>query len=149
MGKSAKQLFSEVEKKHQTMPFTLRALEDESKSRMGVKECVEHQLLDPYTVLYEKDSELVAQFKFTVLLMPNGPLRITGVGCSAGEGGKIEFDQDLFSSELSVENEEMKALLATSASRKATKKKKKKAVQQASDDVAAGGGHEAEEAVER
>jgi len=29
-------------------------------------------LLHPYPVMYEKSGELVAQFKTTVLLMPNG-----------------------------------------------------------------------------
>lgn len=39
---------------------------------MGIKECLNHGLLHPYPVLYEKSGELVAQFKATVLLMPNG-----------------------------------------------------------------------------
>jgi len=117
--KASKQFFSEVEKKHQCMPFTLRALEEESKARLGVKECVEHNLVEPYAVLYEKEGEVVAQFKFTVLLLPNGPLKITGV----------DFDSEMYESSHSVEDEEMKALLATSASRKTQKKNKKKAVQ--------------------
>ncbi|XP_076341916.1 uncharacterized protein LOC143242421 [Tachypleus tridentatus] len=70
--------FSEVEKKFGNMPFTLRALEDEKKARMGVVECVNHKLIEPFTVLYEKEGELVAQFKFTVLLMPSGSHKITG-----------------------------------------------------------------------
>merc|ERR1712071_389676 len=49
------------------------------KARMGVVECVAHKLLEPFHVLYEKPSEMVAQFKFTVLLMPNGPQKITGI----------------------------------------------------------------------
>ncbi|RXM91436.1 Proliferation-associated protein 2G4 [Acipenser ruthenus] len=83
-----------------------RAFEDEKKARMGVVECAKHDLLQPFTVLYEKEGEealslsapvpstvssspiepscitlppreFVAQFKFTVLLMANGPMRIT------------------------------------------------------------------------
>ena len=42
---------------------------------MGVTECARHELLSAYPVLYEKDGEFVAQIKYTVLLMPNGPLR--------------------------------------------------------------------------
>ena len=42
--------------------------------------------------------EFVAQFKFTVLLMPNGPVRIT----------QGPFNADLISSEYSVEDEELK-----------------------------------------
>ena len=52
------------------------------------------------TALYHLllSGEFVAQFKFTVLLMPNGPMRITG----------LPFDADLFTSEHSVEDEELK-----------------------------------------
>ena len=42
--------------------------------------------------------ELAAQFKFTLLLMPNGPMKITG----------LTFDESLFESENSVTDEEMK-----------------------------------------
>ena len=49
--------------------------------------------------------------------MPNGPMKITG----------LPFEAELYQSEHSIEDEELKALLATSASRKAAKKKKKKA----------------------
>lgn len=45
--------------------------------------------------------ELVAQFKFTVLLMPTGTLRITG----------LQFDTDLYSSEHSVTDPEIKVFL--------------------------------------
>ncbi|XP_076341893.1 proliferation-associated protein 2G4-like isoform X2 [Tachypleus tridentatus] len=76
--KASVAFFSEVEKKFGNMPFTLRALEDEKKARMGVVECVNHKLIEPFTVLYEKEGELVAQFKFTVLLMPSGSHKITG-----------------------------------------------------------------------
>ena len=61
---------------------------------MGVVECLKHNLVEPFSVLYDKEGEwavldgddvmttpplcvgeFVAQYKFTVLLMPNGPLR--------------------------------------------------------------------------
>ena len=42
--------------------------------------------------------EFVAQFKFTVLLMANGPLRITN----------SLFEPDLYKSELEVEDPELK-----------------------------------------
>ena len=44
---------------------------------MGIVECLTHKVMEPYPVLYEKEGKVVAQFKFTVLIMPNGPLRIT------------------------------------------------------------------------
>ena len=42
----------------------------------------------------EKDGEHVAQFKFTVLLMPNGPHKITG----------LPLDLDIVESEKSIED---------------------------------------------
>lgn len=36
---------------------TLRAFEDESKARLGVVECAKHELLQPFTVLHEKEGE--------------------------------------------------------------------------------------------
>lgn len=115
--KTSRMFFSEVERRFDAMPFTLRAFEDESKARLGVVECAKHELLQPFSVLHEKEGEHVAQFKFTVLLMANGPLRITS-GL---------FEPELYKSEYEVQDPELKALLQSSASRKAQKKKKKKA----------------------
>ncbi|XP_064408413.1 proliferation-associated protein 2G4 isoform X2 [Latimeria chalumnae] len=115
--KTSRAFFSEVERRFDTMPFTLRAFEDEKKARMGVVECAKHELLQPFNVLYEKEGEFVAQFKFTVLLMPNGPMRITSG----------PFESELYKSEFEVQDAELKALLLSSTSRKTQKKKKKKA----------------------
>ena len=72
-------LFPQVGKQFGTMPFNLRSMEDEKKARMGVVECVTHKLIEPFQVLFDKEGSHVAQYKFTVLLMPNGPHKITGV----------------------------------------------------------------------
>ncbi|MQM05720.1 hypothetical protein Taro_038530 [Colocasia esculenta] len=53
-----------------------RALE-EKRARLGLVECVNHDLLQPYPVLHEKSGDFVAHIKFTVLLMPNGSDKIT------------------------------------------------------------------------
>jgi len=42
--------------------------------------------------------EFVAQFKYTVILMPNGPLKITG----------LPFEADMYKSEHSVQDEDLK-----------------------------------------
>ncbi|MCD1171900.1 hypothetical protein KPL84_02035, partial [Bacillus anthracis] len=57
----------------------LRYFEDEKRAKMGVNECVNHKLVEPFQVLYEKPSEFVAQFKFTALVMPNRTIKITGL----------------------------------------------------------------------
>jgi len=115
--KTSRAFFSEMERRFDRMPFTLRAFEDEGKAKLGVIECAKHELLQPFTVLQEKEGEFVAQFKFTVLLMANGPLRITN----------SLYEPELYKSDFDVEDPELKTLLQSSASRKAQKKKKKKA----------------------
>ncbi|XP_034022550.1 proliferation-associated protein 2G4-like isoform X2 [Thalassophryne amazonica] len=114
--KTSRTFFSEVERRFDAMPFTLRAFEDEAKARLGILECAKHELLQPFSVLQEKEGEFVAQFKFTVLLMANGPHRITNG----------PFDPDFYKSEHEVQDPELKTLLQSSASRKSQKKKKKK-----------------------
>jgi len=73
---ASRTLLGEVIKKYPSLPFTLRSLEAKN-ARLGLPECVNHDLLQPYPVLHEKQSALVAQFKATVLLMHNGSDRIT------------------------------------------------------------------------
>jgi len=118
--KASRAFYSEVCNKFTMMPFTLRAFEDEKKAKLGVAECANHELITPYSVLYEKDGEYVAQFKFTVLLMPNGPLRIT-------HGA---WDPEFIQSEYSIKDEELKTILSSQVSKKSQKKKKKKATVQ-------------------
>lgn len=121
--KTSRVFFSEVNNKFMTMPFTLRAFEDEKQAKLGVVECVKHGLLEPFNVLWEKEGEYVAQFKFTVLLMPNGPIRIT----------QGPYDSEVIDCENSIKDEKIKAILATSANRRTQKKKKKKATGKAAD----------------
>ena len=78
--KASRAIFSEINKKYPTMPFTSREIGKDkpaSQARLGLVECLNHELLHPYPVLHEKEGEVVAHFKATVLLMPNGVDRIT------------------------------------------------------------------------
>ena len=86
---------------------------------------------------FEKEDEIVAQFKFTTLLMPNGPLRITG----------LPFDVAQYESEKKIDDEEIlvrskcifridiydifQKVLAQSTSKKSKKKNKKKQAKKA------------------
>merc|ERR1711865_452041 len=112
----ARQFLSEVNKRFPALPFSLRQIEDEQVARVGVSEAKRHELLDEYPVLKEKPEEFVAQFKFTVLLLPGGTKRITGLPL-----GKLETQLVPVNS---VEDPEMKKLLASSANPKKQKKKK-------------------------
>lgn len=111
----ARQFISEINRRFPALPFTLRAIEDEQVARVGVSEAKRHELLDEYPVLKEREKEVVAQFKFTVLLLPGGTKKITGLSLS-----------DKVASKLSVQDEELKKLLATTANPKKQKKKKGK-----------------------
>ncbi|GAB2230246.1 hypothetical protein Droror1_Dr00014504 [Drosera rotundifolia] len=74
--KASRFIFSEISQNFPIMPFTARWLE-EKRARLGLVECVNHDLLQPYPVLHEKSGDFVAHIKFTVLLMPNGSDRVT------------------------------------------------------------------------
>jgi len=124
--KTSREFYSKVQKQCGNMPFNLRSMEDEKKAKMGVVECAAHKLIQPFQILYDKDGSYVAQFKFTVLLMPNGPHKITG----------LPFDESLLKSEKSVTDEEITKLLKTSANPKAAKKKKKAAVKAVGEETA-------------
>ena len=45
-------VFNEMNHRFPTLPFSLRALEDEKQARMGVVECLKHDLLHPYPVRF-------------------------------------------------------------------------------------------------
>merc|ERR1712187_926511 len=105
----ARQFISEVSKRFPALPFSLRAIEDEQVARVGVTEAKRHELLEEYPVLKEKDKEFVAQFKFTVLLLPGGTKKITGVqlGPQTDKGAELVTSKE-------VEDEDLKKLLASS-----------------------------------
>jgi curved DNA binding protein len=76
--KSARAFFTEVNKKYPTLPFAIRAFEDSTAAKIGVKECVAHDLLTPYPVLIEKAGEFVAQFKCTIAILPRSTVILAG-----------------------------------------------------------------------
>lgn len=116
--KASRALLAEVKTKHGSMPFNLRHFEEETKARMGVVECVSHKMIEPFQVLYEKPSEYVAQFKHTVLLMPNGVNLVTG----------LNFQEELYASENSITDPTLKELVtsAINPNKGGPKKKGKK-----------------------
>jgi curved DNA binding protein len=109
--KSSRQFFSEIATKYESFPFSIRSL-DERKARMGVLECVKHDLLEALHVYTEREGEFVAQFQFTVLVLSNSSLRITG----------LPFDEQLYVPDHKVENSAVKEVLATSSKNKKKKK---------------------------
>jgi len=144
--KVSRLVFSDIVKKHAVFPFNLRDLdtklgkeaekeiiaekadkpekgdkpEKEKKggqlANFAIKECVEHELVHPYPVLYEKTGELVAHVKFTALLLPSGTIKITGVA----------FDRSKLKTSVVVKDEGLLKALSSSSAGGAAKKKKKK-----------------------
>jgi curved DNA binding protein len=79
-NKSSRSFFNDVNKKFPTLPFSVRCLPDEKAARMGIRECVTHELLLAYPVLNEKRGDFVAHVKVTVLILPSGnTAQITGL----------------------------------------------------------------------
>mmetsp|Transcript_15256 Transcript_15256/g.11091 ORF Transcript_15256/g.11091 Transcript_15256/m.11091 type:complete len:170 (-) Transcript_15256:99-608(-) len=101
--KSARAFFSEVNKKYPTLPFSIGGFEDSTMAKVGVKECIDHELLNPYPVYIEKNTEFVAQFKCTIAILPRS---------TAILAGNLPLDLSRFQSEKKLENAEMLALLA-------------------------------------
>ena len=79
---AARSLVAQVDKSFSTFPFSLRQLEDERTARLGLKECLEHELVTPLPTMVEKPGDLVAQFQYTVLVMPSGNV-VCGTGLPA------------------------------------------------------------------
>merc|ERR1711933_341270 len=122
----ARQFISEVNRRFPALPFTLRAIEDEQVARIGVSEAKRHELLEEYPVLREKEGQFVAQFKFTLLLLPGGTKKITGLTL-----GNLEKQ---LTPSCSVKDEEIKKVLASSANPKKQKKKKKEGKDEAKEE---------------
>ncbi|CAM9244193.1 unnamed protein product [Sphacelaria rigidula] len=112
--KASRYLYNEVNQRFPSMPFSLRALDDEKQARLGVVECASHELLTSYPVMFAHRGDTVAHFKCTVLLLASGTSKITG----------IEFIPASFSSDKSVDAE-TQTILDTVSRRKKNKKKKK------------------------
>lgn len=66
--KAARTFFNDVIGKYPVLAFSQRSFEDEITAKIGVKECMEHELLTPYPVMIEKNDDCVAHFKYTVLM---------------------------------------------------------------------------------
>ncbi|KAJ1564315.1 Proliferation-associated protein 2G4 [Nowakowskiella sp. JEL0078] len=115
--KTSRAVFKEINTNFGMLAFSLRQLEDENKARLAVGEMLNHDLLLPYNILQEKDVDtFIAHFMFTVLIMPNGPLKIT----------QFPWDQDLVKSEKELQNPDLVELLKSSVKNKKKKAKKVK-----------------------
>jgi len=114
--KASRAFFKEIWARFPTLPFALRAFENGTEAKMGVKECLDHHMLVPYYVLKEKEGEYVAHFHTTIAVQPRSTAILSG---------NIPIDLSRFESEKSIKNEELKALLASDLWKDEKAKKKK------------------------
>ncbi|KAH9068356.1 proliferation-associated protein 1 [Lactarius deliciosus] len=114
--KTARAVFSEVQKKAGPFPFNVRVLEDEKRARMGLQEAVQHNLVKPYEVVYTPPNTFVAAFHFTIALLSGGPSLLTHP--------PVWYKPELVRTEKELEDEELKEL-ATRKLREPKKSKKK------------------------
>ena len=103
-SKHARAFFHVVNTKYPALPFSIRGFEDLTGARVGVKECLAHDLLIDYPVLTEKKGEFIAQFKATIAIQPKS----VAILC----GGRDLFNGEGISSEKKIESEELKTLIA-------------------------------------
>jgi len=116
-SKHARAFFHQVNTKYPTLPFSIRGFEDLTGAKVGVKECLGHELLMDYPVLGEKKGEYIAQFKATIAVQPKS----IAILC----GGRDLVEKEGYDSDKKIENEELKALIARDLWKMEDKKKKK------------------------
>merc|ERR1711865_1074973 len=76
--KTSREIFSQITTDHPTLPFSLRQYEG-TRARLGMKECLNHDLFSTFPVMEEKEGDFVAHAKFTVLCLEDGVTqRVTG-----------------------------------------------------------------------
>jgi|UPI00049172E1 curved DNA binding protein len=121
--KASRYVFNEINKKYPSLPFSIAAFDDTRQSKMGVVECVKHNMLHTYPVLFEKEGDHIVHVKFTALVLPNGTSKITSGPADIVSACKSEKKLDADSQKLV---EELAALELAKAERKKNKKKKKK-----------------------
>jgi curved DNA binding protein len=112
--KSARAFFTEVNKKYPTLPFAIRAFEDSTAAKIGVKECIAHDLLTAYPVLVEKNGEYVAQFKCTIAILPRSTVVLAG---------DVEVPVERFETDKKINDVELLNLLQSDLWKKEDKKK--------------------------
>jgi curved DNA binding protein len=112
---SSRKLLSVVEHNFYNFPFSMNSFDNvenvrttkpidnlKKVSKMGLTECVAHELFYPLPVLQEKKEDIVAHFKYTVAVRNDGPYILAG---------KL-LDVSKFSSECKIEDESTLSLLA-------------------------------------
>lgn len=97
-------------------PYNIKNLEDIRKARMGLIECVNHQVMLSYDVMTEKEGEFVAQYFTTFAITKNGIVKFTSP----------KFDQELYKTDKEIKDDEINTLISQPLKAAAKKKKDNK-----------------------
>ena len=100
--KQSRQFFNDVLDRYPSFCFGLNSFEDPIAARIGIKECLEHELLVPFPILVEKPGNYVAQFKFTVMITKGKTTALTG----------LPLDEAQFKTENELKDQSVLDLLA-------------------------------------
>jgi len=116
-SEASRKLLSIIEKNFYTFPFSLSSFDHQETihltkdvgnlknlAKLGVVECVQHELLHMYPILAEKKGDLVAQFKYTVAVKESGPYLVSG----------FSIDTSKYVSEHKITDEEVIKVLSES-----------------------------------
>jgi len=114
--KASRNIYTEIINKFGNMGFSIRAMDDANKAKLGITECQARRLVNGYPMLETKENEFVAHYMFTALMMPSGPTRIT----------KDYYDASLVKADHQIQDEEINNLLKTNVKKSNNKKKNKK-----------------------
>jgi len=118
--KASRNTFAEITEKAGQFPFTLRMLEQETKARMGVQECVQHGLLKAYEPqTLSSPSDLAAQVLVTFAVTKAGVVKLSHP--------PVFYSPEVVKPEHEIKDEELKSLITKSlkpSKKKANKKPK-------------------------
>lgn len=115
--KSSHQVLGEFKEKCSgPFPYNIKNLGDIRKARMGLIECVNHQVMLSYDIMAEKEGEYVAQYFTTFAITKNGIVKFTSP----------TFDAELYKTDKEIKDEEISTLLSQPLKAAAKKKKNKK-----------------------
>lgn len=116
--KSSHQVLGEFKaKSNGPFPYNIKNFDDSRKARVGLIECVNHQVILAYDIMTEKPGEFVAQFFTTFAITKNGILQFTTPA----------FNSDLYKTDKSIKDQEINDLIAQPLKTNAKKNKKKAA----------------------
>lgn len=65
--KASRDTYNEFTKRGYVYPCSIRPF-DSNKTRIGLKECIMHKVLEPFFILSEVEGEFIAQYKFTTII---------------------------------------------------------------------------------